>query len=138
MRCGIARCSSCTATAPLPTRVSTGHERSDVSNLARLRALGGLIGLTPGMPFYQSEEEFKATIEQVATIPFDGRSGYEGIAIGSDFLELEGTLPELRDALAIVEWLSLSFDENAAALLLSGNARAFLAKAGAAGGGAVD
>jgi membrane dipeptidase len=94
-----------------------------------LRALGGLIGLTPGMPFYQSVEEFKAAIEQVATVPLDGRAGYEGIAIACDFLELDGTLSGLGDASAVLKWVSASFDQAAGALLIDGNARAFLAKA---------
>jgi membrane dipeptidase len=106
-----------------------GPRAIDVPSLTRLRALGGLIGLTPGMPFYQSGAEFQAAIEQVATIPFEGRMGYQGIAIGSDFLELDGTLPDLGDASAVVEWVSRTFDQAAAALLFEGNARALLAKA---------
>ena len=102
-----------------------GPRAIDVPNLTRLRALGGLIGLAPGRPFHQTAEEFKAAVEQVATIPFKGRVGYDGIAIGSDFLELDGTLPELGDASAIVEWVSRNFDQ-AAALLIQGNARAIL------------
>ena len=106
-----------------------GPRAIDLANLARLRALGGLVALTPGMPFYQSGEEFQAAVEQVATIPFEGRVGYEGIAIACDFLELDGTLPDLGDASAILGWLSRNFEQEAAALLIEGNARAFLAKA---------
>ncbi len=106
-----------------------GPRAIDVPSLTRLRALGGLIGLTPGMPFYQSGEEFKAAIEQVATIPFEGRVGYEGIAIACDFLELDGTLPDLGDASAILGWVTQNFDQAAAGLMIEGNARAFLAKA---------
>ena len=92
-----------------------GPRAIDLPNLTRLRALGGLIGLTPGMPFYQSGEEFKAAIEQVATIPFEGRVGYEAIAFACDFLGLDGTLPGLGDASAIREWASGNFDHAAGA-----------------------
>ncbi len=106
-----------------------GPRALDLENLARLRAAGGLVGLTPGPPFYQSVDDFKAAVDQVAAIPFETRLGYEGIAIGSDFIGLEATLPELGDALAIVEWVSRCFDDATAALLLEGNARRLLAKA---------
>jgi membrane dipeptidase len=105
-----------------------GPRAIHLENLARLRALGGLIGLTPGPPFYQSADELKSAIDQVATIPFEGRVGYEGIAIGSDFLELDCTLPELGDSSAIVEWVSKSFDPATAELVLEGNARRFVAR----------
>ncbi len=105
-----------------------GSRAIDLQNLARLRALGGLMGLTPGLPFHQSPDELKLAIDQVAAIPFEGGLGYEGIAIGSDFLdpELDATLPELGDALAIVEWVSRTFDDSTAALLLEANARRLL------------
>ena len=76
-----------------------------------------MIGLTPGPPFHQSPEELRSAIEQVAAIPFEGRVGYEGIAIGSDFLEFDETLPGLGDADSIGSWLSRTFDREAAALL---------------------
>ncbi len=102
-----------------------GPRAIDVQNLSRLRALGGLMGLTPGLPFHQSSDDLKSSIDQIAAIPFEGRLGYEGIAIGSDFLDpdLEGTLPDLGDAPAIVEWVSRTFDDTTAGLLLEANAR---------------
>jgi membrane dipeptidase len=108
-----------------------GPRAIDIPNLAQLRALGGLIGLTPGLPFHQNSDELKSSIDQVAAIPFEGRLGYEGIAIGSDFLgpDLDGTLPGLDDAQAIVEWVTRTFDDNTAALLLEANARRLLADA---------
>ena len=99
----------------------------NLENLARLRAKGGLIGLTPGAPFYESAEEFKSAVDQLAAIPFEGRVGFEGIAVGSDFLELDETLPGLGDAMAIVEWLTRTFDDGTAALLVEANGRRFLA-----------
>jgi membrane dipeptidase len=106
-----------------------GSRAIDLQNLARVRALGGLMGLTPGLPFHQSPDELKSCVDHVAAIPFEGRLGYEGIAIGSDFLELDGTLPDLDDAAAIVGWAARNFDEATAMLLIEGNARALLAKA---------
>ncbi len=103
-----------------------GPHAIDLKNISRLRDLRGLIGLTPGPPFYQSAADFKSAIDHVATIPFEGRLGYEGIAIGTDFLERDAALPELADASAIVEWISSSFDETTAELLLDANARQFL------------
>ncbi len=106
-----------------------GPRALDLPNLARLRAAGGLVGLTPGPPFHQSAEELKSAIDQVAAIPFEGRLGYEGIAIGSDFVDLDGTVPDLGDASAIVEWVSRTFDDEAAGLLLEGNALRLLVNA---------
>jgi microsomal dipeptidase-like Zn-dependent dipeptidase len=106
-----------------------GPRAIDLQNLARLRAGGGLIGLTPGSPFYQSPDELKSDINQAAAIPFEGRAGFGGIAIGSDFLNLHSTLPELGNASAIVEWLLRSLDWEAARLLIAANARRFMAKA---------
>jgi microsomal dipeptidase-like Zn-dependent dipeptidase len=106
-----------------------GPRAIDLENVARLRAKGGLIGLTPGPPFYESADDFKSAIDHVATIPFEGRVGYEGIAIGSDFLESDDTLAELGDTSAIVKWVSMAFDQTAAELLLEDNARQFLANA---------
>jgi membrane dipeptidase len=106
-----------------------GPRALDLQNLARLRAAGGLIGLTPGAPSHRSPEELKSAIEQVAAIPFEGRQGYEGIAIGCDFLDLERKLPELGNAAAIIEWLARTFDSDAATLLIETNARRFLARA---------
>jgi membrane dipeptidase len=106
-----------------------GPRALDLQNLARLRAADGLVGLTPGPPFHQSTEELQSAIDQVAAIPFEGRWGYEGIAIGSDFLDVDGTLADLGDALAVVEWVSRTFDGAASALLVETNALRLLAKA---------
>jgi membrane dipeptidase len=105
-----------------------GPRAIDLENLARLRACGGLIGLTPHPPFYQSTDELKSAIDQVAAIPFEGRVGDEGIAIGCDFLDSDAMLPELGDAQKIVDWHSINFDPESAVLLLEANARRFLAR----------
>ena len=103
------------------------HRAITHGNLVRLRTLGGLVGLTPAPPFHQTADDFKSAIEQVAAIPFEGRVGYEGIAIGSDFLESSATIPELGNAPSILDWISRHFDDEVAGLLLDGNARRFLA-----------
>jgi membrane dipeptidase len=106
-----------------------GPRALDPESLSRIRASGGLIGLTPGPPYHHSPEEFKSAIDHVATIPYLGRPGFEGIAVGCDFLELDATLPGLGDAQQLVEWLARTFDPETAALLLELNARRFLASA---------
>jgi membrane dipeptidase len=106
-----------------------GPRAIGLENLARLRTHGGLIGLTPGPPFHQSADELKSAIDHVATIPFEGRVGYEGLAIGCDFLDRDAALPELRDASAIIDWVSKTFDQPTAELVLEANARQFLANA---------
>ena len=106
-----------------------GPRALDVESLTRLRARGGLVGLTPAQPFYQTPEDFKAAVERVAAIPLDGSAGYQGIAIGCDFLEWDQSLPGLGDAEQIVAWLSQSFESGAAALLIEASARRFFTKA---------
>ncbi len=98
-------------------------------NLARLRAAGGVVGLTPCAPYHQSPEELRAAIETVATIPFEGRLGHEGIAIGTDFLEVNQTLPGLGDADSIKKWLAQMFGAETAASLAEANARRLLERA---------
>jgi membrane dipeptidase len=78
------------------------QRRSDALNiehLGRLRALGGWIGLSEGVPYCHSAEALRAGIETTASAPFQRRRGYEGIGIGTDFLKLERTLPHLKACL---------------------------------------
>ena len=49
-----------------------------IENLVRLRALGGIFGLSVSPPFFQSSEQIKAVIEVAASVPFEGRVGHEG------------------------------------------------------------
>ncbi len=105
---------------------------SDV-NLKRLRALGGVVGLTPGLPHFTITGEFSAAIETAAAVPFRGTAGYAGIALGTDFLGLEQTLPEAENVLRLSAWIAAGFDSDAAQLLQRGNAWGLLLKsAGAA------
>jgi membrane dipeptidase len=98
-------------------------------NLRRLRAIGGVIGFSVGPPFYSDTEALRAGIAAAAAIPFRGRAGFEGIAIGTDFLGVDRVLQELGNAPAVVAWLAATFDPATAAALIHGNARSLLERA---------
>lgn len=70
------------------------------SNLGRIRAMGGPIGLSVGPPFVASAEELAAAVEAIASLP----GGEEGVALGTAFLELDRTLPGLENAESVVRW----------------------------------
>ena len=80
-----------------------------IDNLTRLRALGGVVGVSISPPFFQTPEQVREAVELVASIPFEGRPGHEGIAIGTDFLGVNQTLPGLRNAAEVVTWAIASF-----------------------------
>jgi len=98
-------------------------------NLARLRALGGFIGLGVSPPFFSAPDQIKAAVDAVAALPFRGRAGVEGIAIGTDFLGVSRTLPGLGNAPGVIAWFEATFDRPTAAALLRGNAGTLLARA---------
>lgn len=98
-----------------------------VENLARLRALGGTIGLGVTPPFHAGVEELRAGIEAAAELPFRGRAGSEGIAIGTDFLGVNAVAPGLENAPAVVASLLSAFGPATAEALIRGNARRLLA-----------
>jgi membrane dipeptidase len=100
-----------------------GSARRD---LQRLRALGGVIGLTPCAPSYPSPAELHAVIETIASTPFEGRAGYEGIAIGTDLLGIDQPSTGLDDVGRIARWIGRAFDRPTAAALTAGNARRLL------------
>jgi membrane dipeptidase len=104
------------------------------SNLGRLRALGGIIGLGVVVADFPSAEEFRAAIEAVAAEPLEGRAGYEGIGIGTDSLKVDRPLDGLDTVEHIIAWLSASLDPEAAGAIAYGNAGEFLLRA--AGDGA--
>lgn len=106
------------------------------ANLARLRALGGLIGFCVASPFYRTPDELKAGFDVAAALPFRGRPGPEGLAVGTDFLGVDEVLPGLGNAAGVAAWVQDQFDPETAAAVLAGNARALLALAtGSAPGG---
>lgn len=98
-------------------------------NLARLRRLGGTVGLSVGPPFFDSAERLRAALEQAAELPFHGRPGFEGLAIGTDYLGMARALPELGSAEAVAAWLGQQFPPETAAALTNGNARRLVEQA---------
>jgi len=96
-------------------------------NLRRLRALGGLVGMSVSPPFFESADQIKAAIERTASIPFRGQPGYDGIAIGTDFLGVDHTIPGLENVPEVIAWLGSTFDPHTAVLLVEGNAQHLLA-----------
>jgi membrane dipeptidase len=98
-------------------------------NVARLRALGGTIGLSVGRPFVNSSEALRASLEALAEIPYRGRAGYEGIGIGTSFLDLEQTITSLETAQRVIDWLVASFPLPVASNLIQGNARKLFLRA---------
>jgi membrane dipeptidase len=95
-------------------------------NLARLRSLGGVVGLTPSPPYYRTPEEFRGAIEAIAAVPFQGRPGYEGIAIGTDFLAVDELMPGVKNVTGLCAWLSKAFDRDTVPALLLTNGRRLL------------
>ncbi len=65
--------------------------------LARLRALGGVVGLTPAF-LRGPAGAFRQALESAAALPFLGRAGYEGLGIGTDFLGVDRNPPGLGSA----------------------------------------
>jgi len=109
-------------------RTAAAHE-----NLRRFRDLGGVIGVSPGPPAVASAEALRETIEAIASIPFLGRPGYDGIGVGTNFLRLSALLPELRDVARLTGWLVRTFGAEAGRDL--GERTAFRLLARAAGSG---
>lgn len=87
--------------------------------LQRLRALGGVVGLTPA--FYDDAGSFAAAIEAAAAVPFEGRAGFEGLAIGTDFLGVDRNPDGLGSAPEIIAWLTHRFSPPVAQALIQGN-----------------
>jgi membrane dipeptidase len=98
-------------------------------NLGRLRALGGIVGFTPSPPFYATADQVKASIESAAALPFEGRAGFEGLAIGTDFLGVDATLPGLGNVDELVGWLGATFPPEDASALIAEDARALFERA---------
>jgi len=91
-------------------------------NLRCFRALGGVVGLSPGLPFFDSPETFRAGIEAIAAVPFRGLAGSTGIGIGTDFLNLEQSLSHIENVSRLTDWLAANFTPDVAASLIRGNA----------------
>jgi membrane dipeptidase len=95
-------------------------------NLREIRSRGGLIGLMPGRPGCETTEDLERRIEAIAAMPFEGRPGYQGIAIGTDLLELDQVPSSLGSAREILRWLRHAFDREVAEAIAVGNARRLL------------
>lgn len=95
-------------------------------NLARLRALGGVMGFTPA--FYPDGEALKAGIEAAAAIPFLGRAGFEGMALATDFLGVDRNPPGFGQVESVSSWVVSAFPLETARALIEGNARTVLAR----------
>jgi len=100
-----------------------------LDNLARLRALGGVIGFGVTPPFYHHPDQLQAGIEAAAALPFLGRVGYEGIAIGTDFLGVDKTLDGLGNTEEIVSWVESKFPAEAARFIFFESASRLIERA---------
>lgn len=97
--------------------------------LKRLRALGGLIGLGVGSPFHATADALKADVEAIAAIPFEGRLGFEGIALATCILGRDPSATGLETAEQVVAWTRSNFDPSTSDALIAANARRLLARA---------
>jgi membrane dipeptidase len=120
-----------------PARLPLIHSHGAIDGLGpdfpgRFRALGGVIGLSVGPPAIESAEALRATIEALAAFPFRGEAGYEGIAIGTDYLELDATVAGLGEIGQVASWLSKVFGPAVAGRLGVQNARLLVESAAGA------
>jgi membrane dipeptidase len=98
-------------------------------DLCRFRALGGLLGLGPVTSEVESAGALREIIELVATVPWKGKAGYEGMGIGTGFLEVEAPAAPLATAFRLTEWLTATFPSEIATAIAGGNARKLLLEA---------
>jgi membrane dipeptidase len=120
-----------------PARLPLIHSHGAIDGLGpdfpgRFRALGGVIGLSVGPPAIESAEALRATIEALAAVPFRGEAGYGGIAIGTDYLELDATVAGLGAIGQVAGWLSKVFGPAVAGRLGVQNARLLVESAAGA------
>ncbi len=78
--------------------------------LAELRSLGVVIGMTPGRPGCETVQELRPLVDRIASVPFQGRAGFEGIAIGSDLLGVDQAPLGLASARDLIRSLGRTFD----------------------------
>jgi membrane dipeptidase len=100
-----------------------------LANVARFRAIGGVIGLSVGPPHFSSADELRRAIDLLASNTFDGREGFEGIGIGTDALNLTSSVDGLDNVSRITAWLSETLGPEPAQLIACGNATGFVEKA---------
>lgn len=93
----------------------------------RLRAVGATIGVRPS----KTADIFREGVAFLAAIPFRGREGYEGIAVATDYLDLDVPPPELGDVDRLTAWIEATLPSSASPLVIAENSRrALLATAG--------
>ena len=66
--------------------------------------MGGWVGFGVTPPFITQADQLIAAIEAAAALPFRGNKGYAGIGLGTDFLGIDETLPELSNAERVIDW----------------------------------
>lgn len=95
-------------------------------NLARLRALGGYVGLGVSPPFFGQPDQIQAAVDAIASVPFQGRPGVEGITIGTDFLGVDEVLAGLANVPEVIAWFQANFEPITASALIRDNALSLL------------
>lgn len=100
---------------------SPGHE-----NLRRFRALGGVLGITPGLPGCTSPDELKEVVERLSAIPSPDPSPGAGIAIASDLLGSSESARALRTVRDLTRFVAQTLDRPRSQPIIAGNARALL------------
>jgi hypothetical protein len=70
----------------------------------------------------------KHLVDRIAALPFEGRPGCEGIAIGSDLLGSELSAPGLASARDLTRSLGRAFDRETAPAIATGNAGRLLVR----------
>jgi membrane dipeptidase len=90
--------------------------------------LGGYVGVSVSPPFFESPDQVKEAVDLISSIPFEGRVGAEGIAIGTDFMGVDRTLPGLGNVTEVIAWVQAKFDRPTAKRLLLDNGLALIAR----------
>ena len=99
--------------------------------LARLRALGGTIGLPLGPPWHPDADSLARAIGRLSALPFRGQEGHLGLAFATRFMRADQLAPGLETVPRLIDWShkkNQAFDADIAEALLHENARAFLAR----------
>jgi membrane dipeptidase len=91
--------------------------------LARLRALGTVLGFSPGSPWHDSAESLQAAILETSAIPGPpGSSPFDGLAFGTAFLRADTSSTGIGNATALGRWATKAFGPEIASALLHKNA----------------
>jgi hypothetical protein len=105
------------ALLPLFSHGAPGALPTDI--VTRLRAIGAVLGFSPGAPWHESAEALQAAITAVSNVP--GRSGsspFEGLAFGTAFLRIDTAGTGLGNATSLGRWASKTFGPDVASSLI--------------------